>query len=199
MTAAVESAHLLDPTRAANIPVTLGEHLSSNRAHGKKRTANVQWNYKPSLTSNRSIRIRPSKRRSNSHVDLTIEDQQTHAKYHYGGAQQSSGACALIYNPSSKKFVLDRLDVDFTFNLQTTPANKRRKDVTNQYPQLDIGVSDNESDEGRATALASDDVEHAQADANNPYDYRHFLKGQRTSSPEAPRLACATTSPNFAL
>ncbi|KAL8970170.1 MAG: hypothetical protein Q9183_001648 [Haloplaca sp. 2 TL-2023] len=144
-------------------------------------------NYKPSLNSNHTVCIQPSQRRSSgSHVDLTIEEQQTHAKYQYAGAQHSSGACALIYNPSTKTFLLDRLDVDFTFNLQTTPANKKRKDVTSQYPQLDIGVSDNESDDGRATALPSGDAEHAQADANNPYDYRHFLKRQRTCSPEAP-------------
>lgn len=144
-------------------------------------------NYKPRLKSDHTTRIRSSQRSSASRADLTIQNRGEAAKYRYTGSQQPSGACALIYDPLAKTFVLDRIDADFTFNLQTTPSNNNRSDVISQYPQLDTGVSDIESEDGQtAEVRTSTGADHSEADANNPYDYRHFLKRRRTSSPEAP-------------
>ncbi|KAL8704312.1 MAG: hypothetical protein Q9201_002534 [Fulgogasparrea decipioides] len=177
---------MIDPSRTANIPVALGGHLSRGSGRSEKRTASIQWNYKPRLQSSDTTRIGSLQRSSDQYVDLTIQNSEGSGRYHYKGTQQPSGACALIYNPSTKTFVLDRIDADFTFNLQCTPSNENRSDVTSQYPQLDTSISDIESEDGQnAEAGPSTDVNHSQADANNPYDYRHFLKRRRTSSPEA--------------
>lgn len=86
----------------------------------------------------------------------------------------------------TKSFTLDKLDVDFTFNLQSTPTNNDVSQVISQYPQLDAGLSDIESDdESNVDAPAGNGIDPTDADADNPYDYRHFLKRRRTSSPEA--------------
>ncbi|KAI4201327.1 MAG: hypothetical protein LQ350_003365 [Teloschistes chrysophthalmus] len=187
MAAALSAPHLIDPTRNATIPLKLGQHFTSGD------------NYKPNLRPNHSTRIRPSGRPSDSRVDLTIDNRDNGTKYQYTGNQQPSGACALIYDPATKTLVLDRIDADFTFNLQSTPTNSNRNAVTSQYPQLDTGLSDLESDDGQTAEapLAATGVDNAEADANNPYDYRHFLKRQRSSSPEAPPSR-PSTSPAMA-
>lgn len=131
--------------------------------------------------------MQTSRRPSDPRVNLKLNNKDDASGYHYTGAQQPSGSCALIYNPLTKSLVLEKLDVDFTFNLQTTPSNHDRSQVASQYPQLDTGISDIESDAGSTTeAPALDGIDTPEADANNPYDYRHFLKRRRTSSPEAP-------------
>lgn len=142
-------------------------------------------NFKPRLRNNQSAKIQSARGPADSRVNLTIKDGDDGGEYEYSGAQQPSQSCVLIYNSSTKSLVLEKLDVDFTFNLQTTPTNHDRSQVTGQYPKLDTGASDVESDGGsNADAPSVDTVDHAEADANNPYDYRHFLKRRRSSSPE---------------
>ncbi|KAL8949283.1 MAG: hypothetical protein Q9222_004589 [Ikaeria aurantiellina] len=144
-------------------------------------------NFKAPVQANQTSRIRPSQRPSSSRADLTIKQQDEAGEYKYTGAQQPSGSCALIYNPSTKAFVLEKLDSDFTFNLRSTPSNKNRSEISSQYPQLDIAASDVESEDGHhAGGLASNGAEQSAPDPKNPYDYRHFLKRCRTSSPEPP-------------
>ncbi|KAL9014642.1 MAG: hypothetical protein Q9180_008933, partial [Flavoplaca navasiana] len=124
-----------------------------------------------------------------SHVDLTIKNRGQGGQYEYTGGQQASKVCALVYNPSTKAMVLEKLDVDFTFNLQTSPSNRDRNEVTSQYPQLNTSVSDNESEDGNRTESATHGADPTGPDMSNPYDYRHFLKRRRTNSSEteAPR------------
>ncbi|KAL8734381.1 MAG: hypothetical protein Q9166_001579 [cf. Caloplaca sp. 2 TL-2023] len=178
---------LLDPNRAAKIPIHVGELLLRNGERIERRNVSVQWNYRPPVRPYQIARIRSSRRPSNSQVDLAIKNQDEGREYSYVGTQQPSGACALVYNPSTRSFVLDKLDVDFTFNLQSTPSNTNRNEVTSQYPQLDTGISDIESDDANPTEnFTSNGIDTTEADMNNPYDYRHFLKRRRTSSPEPP-------------
>ncbi|KAL8813296.1 MAG: hypothetical protein Q9200_000366 [Gallowayella weberi] len=203
MAATLSTSPLLDPTKAAKIPIAVGEHLLRNSEGAEARQLSIQCkpgqgqlskkhayivgNYKPPFRQRQTARIRPSRRPSHSHVALAIKNEDEPAEYSYTGTQQPSGACALVYNPSTNTFVLDKLDVDFTFNLQSTPSNANRNEVTSQYPQLDTGVSDIESEDGNLAELSASNVANiTDADMNNPYDYRHFLKRRRSSSPEAP-------------
>ncbi|KAL8712597.1 MAG: hypothetical protein Q9220_003128 [cf. Caloplaca sp. 1 TL-2023] len=144
-------------------------------------------NFKPANQAGQTSRIRSSQRQPNSSVDLTVKQPDELRDYKYAGTQQPSGSCALIYNPSTKTFVLEKLESDFTFNLRSTPSNNDRSEVTSQYPQLDNAASDVESEDGHdAGHLAPDSTEQSEPDPKNPYDYRHFLKRRRTSSPEPP-------------
>ncbi|KAL9033366.1 MAG: hypothetical protein Q9214_007550 [Letrouitia sp. 1 TL-2023] len=143
-------------------------------------------NYKPNPQPSQRATITPAKRSSDTRVELAITDEGGQGEYHYTGVQQPSGACTLVYDPSIQSFILDRVDADFTFNLQTTPSNLNSKEVTAQYPQLDIGLSDADSNDGDLPddLFGDENDEHQKADPNNPYDYRHFLKRRRTCSPE---------------
>ncbi|KAL8897727.1 MAG: hypothetical protein Q9207_007068 [Kuettlingeria erythrocarpa] len=202
MGAVMNESPLLDPHRSAKVPVTLGPDLTRSGASSEQRNASIQCkpqiesmrtvrlrytgNFKPRLQSAHSAKIKSSRRPSDPRVSLILQNQDDTLGYHYTGTQQPSESCALIYNPSKKSFMLEKLDVDFTFNLQTTPSNQSRGQVTSQYPQLDTGASDFESDAGStAEAAPPDGSDSKEADWNNPYDYRHFLKRRRTSSPEA--------------
>ena len=120
---------------------------------------------------------------------------QDGSEYSYCGSQQSSRSCALIYNPVTQSLLLDKIDAEFAFNLQATPSNTDSKELTSQYPQLDTGLSDAESDDVAAVETQALNIAAAtEADQNNPYDYRHFLKRRRTSSPPA-RAPQACISP----
>ncbi|KAL8784023.1 MAG: hypothetical protein Q9213_004211 [Squamulea squamosa] len=187
----------LDPSRSARIPISIGESFLGNEQGTEQRSASIQWNYKPPVRPYQTTRIKPSRHLSESRVDLTIKNQEGDGEYNYKGAQHDSGACALIYNASANAFVLEKINVDITFNLQTSPFKKDRNEVTSQYPQLDTGVSDVESDNGTQIEPSSKGSDPAEPDMGNPYDYRHFLKRRRTSSPEAqqPRPNASPTVP----
>lgn len=94
--------------------------------------------------------------------------------------QQPTNSYALTYDPHSQSFTLDQISTEFTFNLRSTPTTKNSKALAVQYPRLDTGISDAESN---SDDLIEED-QSAGADASNPYDYRHFLKRRCTSSPE---------------
>ncbi|KAI4129035.1 MAG: hypothetical protein LQ338_002451 [Usnochroma carphineum] len=181
MAAVLENPPMIDPSRSAKIPVTLGSAFRGSGGPADQR------NFKPHLQLNQAAKIQSSRRPADSRINLTIKEPDDNGEYRYTGTQQPSGSCALIYDPSTKSLVLEKLDVDFNFNLQNTPTNHDRSHITSQYPQLDTGISDVESDGGsNADVPTVNGVEHSEADANNPYDYRHFLKRRRSSSPEAP-------------
>ena len=93
----------------------------------------------------------------------------------------------MIYDPESQTLTLDKISTEFGFNLHATPTNKNSKALASQYPHIPTGDSEPESN--------SDDASTG-ADVNNPYDYRHFLKRRRTSSPEPlPSTTLVPTSP----
>ncbi|KAL8931631.1 MAG: hypothetical protein Q9211_006828 [Gyalolechia sp. 1 TL-2023] len=186
MDAVLSTSPVLDPNRSAKIPISLGPGLMKHDESADYRIASLQWNYKPRLHPDYSARIRPSRRPSDPRVSLILKDPDERGEYHYEGSQQQSGSCALIYDTLTKTFTLEKLDVDFNFNLRSTPSNHDRSQVISQYPQLDAGISDIESDDGsNVEASVGNGVDLTEADADNPYDYRHFLKRRRTSSPEA--------------
>ncbi|KAI4113494.1 MAG: hypothetical protein LQ341_007811, partial [Variospora aurantia] len=142
-------------------------------------------NYKPPPQSIQSAKVRRSGRASDTRVSLTCKDPNAQGEFQYTGTQQPSGSYALIYRPSTKSLVLEKLDVDFNFNLQTTPSNHDRSQVTSQYPQLDTGISDPESDDGSTTEAPA-----VEAPPNT------VTRGAEST---AQRLACSATSPALAL
>lgn len=145
-------------------------------------------NHRPKLStsSTRSI-ITPSSQGHDSGYNLSLTNKENGDIYLYNGTQQPSEAVALIYNPNTETFTLDRIDTAFRFNLRSTPSNKDAASLATQYPQLETGpsafgnVEDDLFDEGST----HDDEDLArEADPNNPYDYRHFLRpSQQRLSP----------------
>lgn len=144
-------------------------------------------NHRPkfSTLSTKSI-ITPSTQGHDSGYNLSLTNKENGDIYLYNGAQQPSEAVALIYDPNTQTFTLDKIDTSFRFNLRSTPSNKDAASLATQYPQLETGLpapehlEDDLFDEGSA----NDEDLTREADPNNPYDYRHFLKpAQQRPSP----------------
>ena len=108
----------------------------------------------------RSSTIKPGFVGSECSIDLTSATDGE--KTSYKGMQKRTKDYALIFDPATQAFTLERIDTDFAFgNGRTSP--------------------DNQSEDGIINTLI--DQEGA-ADVNNPYDWRHQLKRQRTPTPE---------------
>ena len=92
----------------------------------------------------------------------------------------------MIFDPSTQSFTLDKIDTSFRFNISSTPSNKHAANLATQYPQLDTGLPAPEyvEDDLFDAGSANEEDLTREADPNNPYDYRHFLKpAQQRLSP----------------
>lgn len=145
-------------------------------------------NHRPKLSSSftKSI-ITPSSQGHDNGYNLSLTNKENGDIYLYNGIQQPSEAVALIYDPNTQAFTLDKIDTSFRFNLRSTPLNKDAAGLATQYPQLETGLPAPEHiehdlfDEGSAK---NEEDPAREADPNNPYDYRHFLKpAQQRLSP----------------
>ena len=151
-------------------------------------------NHKPKiLTPSIKSVITPAAARGpeNNGYNLSLTNKDNGDVYLYRGAQQPTEALALIYDPKTQAFTLDKIDASFRFNLCSTPSNKDAASLAAQYPPLEPGIipaSDNNNGEDdlfdeHSANEEEEDVTRA-ADPSNPYDYRHFLKpAQQRLSP----------------
>lgn len=86
--------------------------------------------------------------------------------------------------------VLDKLDTQFEFNLQSTPTNKDASSLAQKHPHLNPEPPNPDLDIGGEAAASGDPESDDIGDPTNPYDYRHFLHeapNRRSPSP-SPRL-----------
>lgn len=97
----------------------------------------------------------------------------------------------LIFDPEAKAYTLDKLNTDFAFNLCSTPLNKSAKSLATQYPQLETTAPAPDSDDEDIF-----DDEAAEADPDNPFDYRHYLKHQQSPSLEPIELESRGPTPS---
>ena len=138
------------------------------------------------ISSTKSI-ITPSSKGIDNDYRLSLTNKDNGDAYLYDGTQQPSEALALIYDPKTQAFALDKIDTSFHFNLRSTPTNKNAASLATQYSQLDTGLPapENVEDDLFDQRSANDDEDLTrEADPNNPYDYRHFLKpAQQRLSP----------------
>ena len=81
-------------------------------------------------------------------------------KTSYKGLQKGTKECALIFDPATQTFTLERIDTEFSFGQgRASPA----------------------SEDGILDALID---QEGTADTNDPYDWRHQLKRHRTPTPD---------------
>lgn len=193
----------IDPSKGAKYPITVAERLLNSGTGTKRNHASVQCmdyattyqslladtlpvNHKPKL-SNSKTTTTISKVPSGGY-NLRIKDNDSGKGYGYRGSQKPTEACVLIYNPSTKQMTLDKLDTQFDFDLQSTPTNNDAQSLAQKYPHIGAGQSSTEAEVNGDTAEAGEQGTEEAADANNPYDYRHFLyeaSHRRSPTPEA--------------
>ncbi|KAI9871892.1 MAG: hypothetical protein M1830_002322 [Pleopsidium flavum] len=174
---------MIDPTKAAKYPVKLGEGLQVRKGTTSRLYSSIKYNHKPSgLAQSRTTVLAPSETAAGIY-DLNIANQLgSTSAYHYKGSRSSSNSFALIYDPTIQVWALERVDTDFGFNLTSTPSNADAKEIAAKYPQLELGFVEGASD---GEDLFADGDDNGDGDEENPYDYRHFIKRRRTSSPDA--------------
>ncbi|CAF9914254.1 MAG: hypothetical protein ALECFALPRED_009508 [Alectoria fallacina] len=186
--AAIANFPHIDPSKPAKFHVTISEQLLREEGPRKRRKVNIQLNHRPKLSSSstKSV-ITPSSQGRDNGYSLSLTNRENGDIYLYNGTQQPSEAVALVYDPNTQAFTLDRIDTSFRFNLRSTPSNQDAATLATQYPQLETGLPTPEhvEDDVFDQSTANDDKDLArEADPNNPYDYRHFLKpAQRRLSP----------------
>ena len=160
-------------------------------------------NYRPKIhPASTKATITPSFQIPNG-CDLTLTNNDNSDEYSYTGNQLASSSLALTWDPSTQSFMLDRVDSEFRFNLQSTPSNKDAASLAARYGHLDTGPSqhpdhdeDNLFDDNSTDPYPDDEP----PDPNNPYDYRHFLNRGRTGrSPSPAPSSVSTPMPNHNL
>lgn len=144
-------------------------------------------NHRPKLSSNATKpTITPSTPGPSHSYDLSVTDENN-GIYLYNGSQQPTESLALIYDPSTSSFTLDKIDSEFRFNLRSTPTNDDASKLAAQYPQLDTGLQDaEETENGEDLFDENQNPDDEEPDPDNPYDYRHFLKSARAGHSPSP-------------
>ena len=176
---------IVDPTRSGKYPISLSEELLREDLPRKRQKISVQYSYKPKIVGGQKSTIKPSDHGQDNAYSLSIDDEEGKGSYNYTGFQRGTDALVLIYDSNKQAFVLDKLDAEFSFNLQSTPSNKDAANLAAQYPQLDTAEPGGDGDDlfGEAEG-EEEDPDDVPADPSNPYDYRHFLRRGGSPSPE---------------
>ena len=127
--------------------------------------------------------LRPS-RSTKDEVDLKLTStHQRQAATVRGTQQPTPTRCALVWDPSSQSFTLDRIDTEIRFD-----AQQQQQQQQQQQPQPDSASSGHTSEDEVLEALIR---ESGEPNLDNPFDWRHQLRHQqRTPSP-----ASSDTSP----
>jgi hypothetical protein len=144
----------------------------------------TEWsdNYKPPQTStSRSTTLTsPS---STDLYNLRIEDSSSAGDKDIftftGQKSQLKKSYVLVFDASSQQATLEPLSSSYTFNL----ATKNGKDMSSQhakiYPKKLKDDAESKDDDEDLFAEAAADDEGGEPDADNPYDFRHFLSTEK--------------------
>ncbi|KAJ5683349.1 hypothetical protein N7462_006514 [Penicillium macrosclerotiorum] len=176
--AAPTLSSMIDPTKQAEYPIVLGERLAKKAE--SSRLVNVNYNYKTKASTphQRSTITRSSQ--SRDLYDLSVTDKAPSADhnltYSYQGSEDPAGeqGLVLVFDPDRKVFVLEPVSTQLNFNLRSAPG-KSEKQVLEQYEQLRISQEEDHTSSDDPNGGSASDGE-GQADDNNPYDFRHFLR-----------------------
>lgn len=156
---------LIDPSRQAEYPILLGKTFPGNGTAAGNQLLNVRYNWKSKQIPQRQV-ITENRLSPGSYRLVVRED--TSEPYKYSGGTDpnttslESTTLALVFNKEKSAFMLESISNCLNFNLTyaTTKPN------IDQLPQLEITKSQDDE---------SADSEEDAADAENPYDYRHFI------------------------
>ncbi|RVD89944.1 uncharacterized protein DFL_000930 [Arthrobotrys flagrans] len=168
MAAATTAAPVeFNPTRQGKFKVLIGDSLKPGAEDGQSSNVYSSFRYNTAPPSG------PSKlsQGDNGQFNLSYEDDKETS---YTGAQRPGRKleCILVYNPKDNTFTLERTSSVFTFN--------------RSHPFSDIASIPTATYEDEATAVAgnSDDEDAQLADAENPFDVRHFTSRVLPNSEE---------------
>lgn len=186
----------IEPHKKAHFSLRLGHGITSSD-DSSSAYRSVKYNHKPAQTA--TTRTTTLTALSANTYNLKLEDSDasgTKDMYTFKGQGSTlKKSYVLVFDPSSQQATLEPLSSSYTFNL----ATKNGKEVASQHPKIyPKKCKDDDADHGGDDDdLFGEEVgddEAGDPDAENPYDFRHFLsKGEkrgdeseynRASSPE---------------
>ena len=177
MAAAAATTPAIDISAPSSFNLRLGASLSK-QTHGQ-RYRNVRYNYKPRAAQAATItsKILPGTQ-PNASI-LSLKDGDKEWKY-TGQHKEDEDMYVLVLSGEGKKeVVLERLGSSHAVNLTETPEDNDEESLARKHPQLTDTESDNDEDDIFGD---EDNAEDALPDANNPFDFRHFLKAVEEDS-----------------
>ena len=184
---------LIDPSKQAEYPLSLGEGFSSNRP-----LLNVRYNWKSKQIAQRQMISQNSSSRGG--YKLAVREGKTEP-YKYNGtidpkATTDIKSVALVYDKETNAFTLEPISTSLNFNLTSADT----KPNIDQIDQLQTTGSANDDSSQAESQNDSPGSDGELADPDNPYDYRHFLAeasqnaeaGVKTPRPGTPGGASPT-------
>ncbi|KAK6537688.1 hypothetical protein TWF694_011861 [Orbilia ellipsospora] len=155
---ATASAVEFNPTRQGKFKVLIGDSIKHTADDAQSSSVYSSFRYNaapPSGTSKLS-------QADAGQFNLSYEDEKETA---YAGTQRPGRKleCILVYNPKDNSFTLERMTSVFTFN-QSHPTSDMASIPTATY----------DDDPATGAGNSTDDEDAQLADAENPFDIRHF-------------------------
>jgi hypothetical protein len=187
MAAAVAPTAGVDLKTPASFNVRLGASIL--KEDEKKRFRNVRYNHKPRSAQGATAtsKLLPGKQANAS--TLVVEDEGKEWKYTGRHTEAEDMYVLVLGGEGNKEVVLEKLHSSHAVNLTQTPDDDDKESLAKKHPYL----TDNESDIDEDGLLGDEgDAEDAEPDANNPFDFRHFLKAVE----EAPQREEPSSQPN---
>ncbi|KAF3942340.1 hypothetical protein ABW19_dt0208209 [Dactylella cylindrospora] len=161
MAAAVD----FNPTQKGKFKVLIGDSIKNGAEDSQSANSYSSFRYNTTPPESISKLIQTD----NGQFNLSYEDDKDTS---YSGTQRPGRKleCVLVYNPKDNTFTLERMSSVFTFN-QTHP--------TSDSAPIPAATYDDE-----ASGNISDDEDAQLADAENPFDVRHFTGRAQQNSDE---------------
>jgi hypothetical protein len=163
MAMTMAAASSIDLKVPATYNIRLGSTISKSTE--PKSYLDVRYNHKPDGSASKAIL---HGRGSNGAVELALQDGKD--EYLYSGEGRTiEDTFVLVIK--DKEATLEQVQSSYVFNLTSSPESSNTKELRARHPQLNV-----EEDAKSRRLGANGSVEDEGAEADNPYDYRHFLK-----------------------
>lgn len=171
----------IEPHKKAHFSLHISDRIgSSDDALGE--LSSVKYNHKPSQTTeSRSTTLTPptSANLYKLRIDDTSSSGDKDVFTFTGQKSQPKKSYVLVFDAANQQATLEPLSSSYTFNL----ATRNGKDVSSQhakiYPKKLKDDAQDKHDEEDLFGEAAADDQGGDPDADNPYDFRHFLSKEK--------------------
>ncbi|KAK5134569.1 hypothetical protein LTR08_006354 [Meristemomyces frigidus] len=190
---AAVAAPLIDlTTTPATYPIRLGASIL--KPASSSHHTSIRYNHKPPLRCASSINA-TVKAASNGETRLRFKDGGSSYSYQGESANEAeAGQYVLVLKGEGKErqAVLEKLDEAHAFNLVSAPTGNALE-LAKLHPHIRPA---NANEPTESALVGDDDGSQGEADATNPFDYRHFLKAAlaETAKSRKPAAAASTQS-----
>ncbi|KAG9677338.1 hypothetical protein KCU95_g16426, partial [Aureobasidium melanogenum] len=168
-----------DLRNTAPYTIRLGRQLPS--------CSSIQYNHKPDLSDPDHAESSIFHAAEDDRVTLALRDGPDEYKY-TGTRRHDDDEYLLLLDEDGRDFVLEKIASSYALNLSRAPWESSSKVLADRYPQL-LSTDDDEHGDDFEHADDNDggvSLDPADADAANPFDFRHYLDVEDSPSPHLP-------------